>query len=452
MKKILTTTLITALLATSGFAMGNDDEDDAIVGKVVYKTATFKDGTDSYDSTIMPSGRVNIGDSSNVPVIASTWTLEEGSITYVCGNGFKLTGTLNINPRYPYTIPWQCALDDSEKLYYCYSNSKGEDFYKLTDDGTGPYICSDGTIPEPQPDPTDLTQITVPEESGVPLMYDNRANAVIDMAYDSDSQKVQGKICGGSVTYATEGASILSSDDTTEFAVDSSLTGKTKYKLGTADSAGFQENYLQYHLPTLKCDETHKLDFTDGATYSTKVSDTSTLKGYLESFGFYPKNVSVLSGQDFAVLATKDASAAIQIPKDAAFSTKASGKEHKITASLHDVGVDDFENALKFTGTYPANKTELDTLVFSGDNSNLDPAKGVTYCNVNATFCKANSWIYTPKDQLVTFQGDGIVAPTVTICDNMKISHDLKISKGANLAIGKDKKVLFFGGLTLGGD
>ena len=436
---------MTAILATNGFAaeQGSTEPKDK-VGAEIYGTEFFYEGTDTYGTTVMPSGCVHIGVNGKTPVIASTWELKEGSKMSVDGNGFKLTGTININPTEADTVPCHCAIGDSGKLYYSYIDSNYEDYYKLTDDTDG-YVKSDGVAPASQPDAEGLTLLMEPYPTGLPLYCSE--DAQIDMAYDSQEGAVQGRICGGIVTYAPKNATILSKDSSTDLENTSLKDTKSfdRYTLAAATKDGFQEFYLN-GLPILVCKDT-KLNLTDSATYSGNVSDTSTLEGYLNSFGFYPNTTTVLDGTGYDLLATKGSDAAIQIPKNTKFSTAADSKTREIKANLHNVGSEAFTDALSFTGSGATNET-LDTLVFSGDNSNLTPDDGVTYCDVNVTVCNANSWI-VPKGENVTFGGTS--NPTLKVDADMKISHNLTVKSGSKFEIEKGKTVKFFGTVTLGG-
>ena len=449
MKKILTTTVITAILATSGFAQTEP------VGLVIYGGECFYDGTDTNDTTIMPSGDVQIGYADKLPLIASTWELKEGSVINVVEKGFQLTGTIKIKPNDAGAIPIQYNLTDDENLYYEYQDKSYIRYYKLVgEDGSaiGNFLTEDidadrdVTFLRPsQPEDTALTQTMTIVTTGMPRMFGKRECAQIDMAYDSGAGAVQGKICGGTVTYAKEGATILSKDTTTTFADDSSLVGKTKFTLSKAEEGAFQECYLS-DLPTLKCD-TNSLDLTNKDTYSENVSDSSTLQSYLKSFGFYPNTTTVLDGTEFVLLTSKDASAAIQLPKGTAFSTAASGTKYEVKNNLHNVGSEEFDAALTFTGTNPT-VGELDTLEFSGDNSNLVPKNGVTYTDVNVTVCDEDAWIKVPKDKIAVFQGSS--NPTLKIDSNASFSHMLEVKSGSKFEIGTGKTVKVFGTLSLG--
>ena len=447
MKKILTTTLMTALLATSGFASEN--------GKVAYSYVTFSEGTDTSNTIIMPSGDVNIGAEGKTPVIASTWELKESSMftRNRFGQGFKLTGKIKINPNDAYTVPTQFDINQNGTLYYqYYCSGDYNPYYQLTN-GTGCYVRYDGTAPEPQPAAADLKRSLRQVSSGLPVaFYDNgsgnRSNLLIDMT-KKDSEGTEGSIIGGSVTYAKQGTGILSVDSTTNLRETSLRNTCRQYTLRTADKDGFTEGYLT-DFAILKCD-TNQLDLSDSTKLpSDKLATSESLKDYLASFGFCPNTVSFLSGTGFGVLEQKEETDAIQISQNYAFSQAASQKEYNIKTNLHNVDVSDFTSPLKFTGT-GASDGGQDILVFSGDNSNLVPTKGVTYCNVNVTVCNANSWIAVPKDQIVTFQGDGSVKPVMSIKDDLSISHHFKIANGASIAIEATKTVKFFGNLTLGG-
>ena len=177
MKKILTTTVMTALLATNGFA-------DEPVDYEVYKTANFPSGTDNNPTTIMPSGTVNVGKSGETPVIASKWTLQEGSTMNVTGNGFCLTKTLEINPKDAGGTYVQCAINGC--LYYKYNDDNSSTaVYKLTND-SGNWVDASGENFD-LPLGFDPTKVATTAVTGIPQIAANddtaRANAVIDMAY-----------------------------------------------------------------------------------------------------------------------------------------------------------------------------------------------------------------------------------------------------------------------------
>ena len=461
MKKILTTTVMTAILATSGFSaqQGSTEPDDK-VGAEIYGVEYFYEGTDTYGTTIMPSGYVSIGKTGGNPVIASTWTLEEGAVMNVSENGLKLTGTININPRESHTIPLHCAIGNSEKFYYVYICTNTETYtetiyYKLAD-GTGCYVDSNGTAVIPQPDEADYKLFIYDHPSGLPVLdqFSARNSAQIDVSYDAGADAVQGKICGGIVTYAPSGATILFAESSANLTNTSLKDTESfnRYTLATAtsDTAGFQEGYLG-DLPTLKYtigETTKTLDLSSTSGYTEKLSDTSTLEGYLNSFGFYPNITTVLNGTGYDLLATKGSEAAIQISKNTKFSTAASSKIREIKANLHNVGSEAFTEALSFTG---ANATEgtQDTLVFSGDNSNLVPAMGVTYSDVNVTVCDEDAWIKAPKGKSVIFGGTS--NPTLKMDSDMKVSQSLIVKSGSKFDIAKGKTVKFFGTVTLGG-
>ena len=444
MKKILTTTVITAILATSGFAGQTEP-----VEEWVYGTATFPSGTDNNPTTIMPSGTVNIGSDSAMPTIASEWILKEGSVMNVTGNGFILQNELTINPK-DAGIPVQCAI--GEQLYYEYedvSNSSIK-YYKLvgSDGSAGEmYLDSNGEELITQPTTTP-NQVKTTDITGSPFTI---TGAIINMNYDSGTQKVKGCISGGTVTYAPKGAIILSKDSKTDFADDSSLKEKTKYTMAAAGSAGFQETYLSC-LPVLHyCSgDPQNLDFSQ-APAAEKIASSNTLQEYLNSFGFYPDPVTVLDGNGigFNLLTLKGDDAAIQIPKYIGFSTAASGTKYEVKTNLHNVDAA-FDSELTFIGTGAGSAT-IDTLEFSGDNSNLTPEYGVTYSDVNVTFDCANSWIAAPKNQAVTFVTSDGVSSTVTINNSMSIHSNLTIRERVSLVGPENTIIKLFGSVTLGG-
>ena len=586
MKKILTTTVMTAILATTGFALQANDGEGATkdaVGMLVYDVANFTSGTDSVCSTIKPSGTVNIGCDSVVPVIASDWTLEPGSTMNVDGIGFKLTKTLNINPNAAGAIPVQCNLDNSEDLYYEYSDKTNDSikYYKLVGtDGsaTGGYLVFDSdakafSAPAEQPGDGSLNQTKTSGITGMPILEEGaeRATIVIDMGCksgpktttlnniqvvtptttalseaggvvecsygdkvfyvycgkfdgvdteiyapkccaetiwslwygclnsDGDSgfnesdlgcsdvyvlgtvsgysfnanyytqlcdksggyalsnilgetvtevslQKlsgVEGKICGGAVTYAASGAAVLSDDGTTTFAADSSLSGKNQFQLTSAGTDGFQETYLSC-LPILKCDSA-KLDLATKSSYSEKVGSKETLQEYLNSFGFFPGTVSVSSETGLELISAKGADDAVLVPTDYKFEKEAGSAALAIVTNLHNTD-QEFSNALEFCGKNVSGN--LDTLTFSGDNSNLKPEAGVTYTDVNVTFSGTKSWI-EHEGQDITFQGSS-ATPTLNINANTSIYGNLNITK-ANLAVGATNVVKVFGTFTYAG-
>ena len=431
MKKILTTTVITAILATSGFA-------DEPVEEWVYGTATFPSGTDKNPTTIMPSGTVNIGDTSKFPVIASDWTLEPGSTMNVTGLGFCLTKEIKINPKDVGAIPVQCAI--GEQLYYKYTYTDVIDgaikaAYRLVSNPEARYVDSFGN--EIKNQPSEVSQVVTTGITGVPVTTNN---AVINMSYNEDEEKLEGCISGGTVTYIKEGAGVLSNDDTS-YESSFPLIGKTKYTLTKAAQSAFQESYIT-SMPTLLCDQT---TWSIADIDEANVLDSNTLQSYLNSFGFYPDPVTVLSGTRFNLLTLKGDDAAIQLPGDAAFSTAASGKEYNITANLHNVSAE-FDHILLFTGT--GVEDNMDTLIFSGDNSNLTPDNGVMYTNVNVTFECANSWIAAPKDKAVTLMTTGTNTSTVTVCKNLSICSDLNVRDAVSIVGPKDTTIKLFGTVT----
>ena len=432
MKKILTTTLITAILATSGFAQDDKFEE------YVYDTANFPSGTDQYPTTIMPSGSITVGSDNYFPVIASTWTLKEGSVMNVIGNGFVLQNELTINPNDIGAIPVQCNILNNKQLYYEYTYGRNKKKIYTSDNET--YVDASGaTVDKPT---GTLNQTMTTTITGAP-----QGGGWIEMSHNGTA--LQGKICGGTVTYTPQGATILSKDGTS---YDGSfpLSGKTKYTLSTAQSAGFQEEYLS-NLPTLKytCKTTKILKASNPSAYTDdQLKNSNTLQSYLNSFGFYPNTTTVLSGTGFNLLTSKDASAAIQLPKGTAFETDASETTYNITANLHNVDAK-FDAALTFTGT-GATAGTMDTLKFSGDNSNLMPECGVTYTDVNVTFDGEKSWIAAPKNQAVTFATTGSNSSTVTVCQDLEICSDLNIRDGVSIVAPKDTTIKLFGNLTFG--
>ena len=465
MKKILTTTVMTAILATSGFALdGGDAESKDPVGKVLYGTFDFTNGTDSYPSTIMPSGKVTIGDNTNIPVIASEWTLEKGSVMSVAGNGFKLTGQININPN-AVPMPAQCNIDKSEDVYYEYiDTNEGIKYYKKVGEGgvaTGDYFIlneEDLTLSKVEEPPEDnkLSQTLGPRYTGFPDLRSNqfKSTGLIDV-YDEGTGTAKGKICGGTVTYAAANAAILSKDTTN--LQTTSLSGITgnKCTLITAEIAGYQEGYLNQYFPTLKCcSNTLNLGDTPAAD---KLTDSETLKAYLNSFGFYPDPVTVATDTGLELIAKQTANDAILIPADYNFTqpqSAATGQTFTIATNLHNTGKE-FTNTLWFiaaaaAGTQAIDPSKLDTLKFSGDNSNLVPEKGVRYEDVNVTFEGEGSWI-EPKAEGVIFtssQTNRSITPTLTIDKSMSIHSNVTMKNGAILAIGDKQTVKFFGNLT----
>ena len=570
MKKILTTTVITAIFATSGFSADNDQ-----VGLWVYGIENFTNGTDRNPTTIMPSGTVTIGDpeGGSIPVIASTWTLEEGSTMNVMGCGFKLTGTIKINPNDAKETYVQCDIKKNGTLYYEYQAEDGTLYYKLVNtdsSATGDWVNGSGEKVTPTGEPKQVKTTTV---TGVPQLddIDERDNTVIDMAYgivpkttilpenakvvkydtsdlstitptdlsgktfyvycgefggtetevyspcyctsfinilwkgasakgkaflstsifgtsdlyvkgvptesglncdyytalacESDAyllvgdnnvtnvsfkfcREVQGCISGGTVTYAKQNDPVLSEDSTS--LADTSLKDLTgnKYKLSKAESNGFTDGYLS-KFPTLCYRQSKKIDKTlnvsDTTAYQNgELDGKDTLESYLNSFGFYPNEVSI-SKSNIELLATKSKDDAIQIPQNYEFTKDADGTEYKVKTNLHNVGVAAFENALSFTGTGAGSAT-IDTLEFSGDNSNLKPEAGVTYTDVNVTFECKNSWI-EPKDGGISFIGNS-TKPTLSMNADTSISQTLTVSH-ANLSIGSKNIVKILGTLNL---
>ena len=577
MKKILTTTVMTAILATSGFSADPVDV-------VVYGKEDFQSGTDNEPTTIKPSGTVDIGCSGSTPVIASDWTLEKGSVMNVKGDGFKLTGEIKINPNDGGKIPVQCNLKNDGKLYFEYADTSSNLYYKLIDESgnaTGNYLCSSDltTDATTQPTATDLTQTMTSGITGSPIVAPGatRESALIDMSlksepktttlnkiqvvtpettslsstteynygnkvfyvYDAcfantktevysperyDGEKInylwsnygsspnpqtgdivytgmfdvdnlgesdvyvkgvpsgsgldanyytqlsrydyelyelqnayvcnvslqttsglQGCICGGAVTYIPEGESILLEDTATTFADDSSLKEKDKCKLVTD---GFEQEYLK-NFPILKRGS-DKLDLATKSSYSGNVTDDSTLKTYLESFGYHPDSVAFSSGSSgLDLIKGKDDGDAIQIPQNYKFEKAANTASHTISTNLHNVGVAAFDQPLKFTGT-GATATTLDTLVFSGDNRELNPEKGVEFTDVNVTFNNANSLIANQKDNAVTIKNtvaDG--ASTVTLGESMPIYSDITAEGGVCFKGGSGTTMTIFGTFTL---
>ena len=270
--------------------------------------------------------------------------------------------------------------------------------------------------------------------------YNNRIEGV-SLKYDN---KTKGCICGGTVTYTTEGGVFFepNSTDLKETSLKD-IEASNKFTIATADSEGFQEGYLS-GFPTLECD-TNQLDFTSSETYSEKISDSNTLQEYLNSFGFHPDYVSVSSETGIDLLTTKGSEAAIQIPQNYEFSKAASKKTYEIKTNLHNT-CQEFTDALKFSGNNVNNN--LDTLVFLGNNSNLKPEAGVTYTDVNVTVCNANSWI-APKDgQKVIFKGSS-ATPTLKVDTSMSICQDLELKCGAQFAVGSKSLIKMFGNLIL---
>ena len=432
MKKILTTTVMTAILATSGFAATEP------VDYCVYGTVDFPSGADKNDTTIKSSGVVNIGKTGGSPSIASEWTLEEGSTMNVTGNGFYLQKTLNINPNDAGAVPVQCLIDGT--VYCEYKKSDEEKVY--TADNVS-YVDKDGNSIE-KPEGT-LTPVMSSTVTGSPILAEsaNRDSAVIHF-FD------EGFIKGGSVTYASQGSEVLKSDST-DLGSSSTLNGKTKYKLTKAESDSFQEEYLS-KLPNLVYYDAEytptKLNLSAPATIAEEnFASNDTLKTYLNSFGFYPDPVTVSEKTGLELITEKTAGDVIQIPADSEFSKAANNETCTISTNLHNVGVGEVTNALKFTGTGATwdSGWNYDTLVFSGDNRNLVPECGVTYTDVNLTFCDANSWIAAPKDKAVSISG---YDATVTICKDMELYHDLEIAYGTNFKGPENTKILVYGKLT----
>ena len=576
MKKILTTTVMTAILATSGFA-------GEAVGPEVYNVFDFCNGTDSNETTIMPSGTINIGCSGKTPLIESKWTLQEGSTMNVKEDGFKLTGTIKINPKDAKETYVQCDLQNEGTLYYEYLDGQNK-IYRLVSDPDAKYVNSSKAEITPQPTSTPK-QVKTAKITGVPQLdssVTDRDNAMITIDYKSEpktttlpknakvvtyktttsdpgyssspctcnlsedangdpltfyvynakfsgittevysttkytgdtiddlwygwdngcahfndtnlgtsnvyvlgllcytatpylvcsyytelcngvnmyafvmSEKVtnvslkydRGCISGGSVTYAKATDPILSEDASSDLTNTSlaNIAGN-KYKLDKAASNGFTEGYLtKFPSLTYKEGETEKTLSvgTINAYTAPQLANSDSLETYLNSFGFYPDEVSI-SKSNIELLATKSKEDAIQVPKDTAFSTATSKKTHEIKANLHNVGVDNFTEALSFIGTDPTDPT-LDTLVFSGDNSNLTPEMGVTYTNVNVTFDCENSWI-EPKADGICFQG-ATTTPTLSINADTAISQPLTVFN-ANFKVGDNAKVKILNHLTL---
>ena len=436
MKKILTTTVMTAILATNGFA-------EEPVGVMIYGCMIFEGGIDINETTIMPSGHVDAGGSGGdtvQPTIATKWTLKEGSVMTLSTGPLNVKGTLNINPRDAGAIPVQCNIKDDANLYYEYTDTNGKKVYKLVGSSENSYVTAAGKAATYS---GDLTQTMTETVTGSPILTGNKYSSVLDMgACDGCAC---GKICGGTVTYATEGTGVFVKD-TTELG-ETSLNGLTggQFTISQASNSGFSEEYIS-KLPALGSSEL--LDLSDTSNYVSQLSDSETLKGYLNSFGFYPESVSVSHKIWFDLLTEKEETAAIKIPQSVEFSKDASEKEYKIKANLHNVG-QSFTKALTFTGTNSPT-SNFDTLVFSGDNRNLIPTQGVTYTDVNTTFCNANSWIAAPKGQSVIIQhsDNNFKKLVLTIEDNLSICHDLTISKNTSFVVGKNNAVKLFGTLT----
>ena len=567
MKKILTTTVITAILATNGFA-------SEMVEFEVYDTLNLSNETNRNPITIMPSGVVKAGhdeEDGDMAHLMSDLTLQEGSIMLV-NSVINLDGTLNINPNDAGAIPVQCAID--ETLYYEYKAESGDKVYRLVDDTTDSYVDENGE-PVEKPEGV-LTQTMTETVTGAPIVAEGAdiENALLDIMYseslpqtatlpkdakvitdttdsltdasecdlsekpfyvysgklndneteiysyccyttgietlwkatanktpqfvdanlgtsdvyvkgtfDDDEnftdeyytkladEKVynlaalsshisvtdvslkktsgfRGKICGGTVTYAKKGDVFLetNSTDLTETTLEN-IDDNCKFTISAVTETGFKEEYLK-KFPRLMYfyQSEHKLNFSDTSDYKDQLSDSETLKGYLNSFGFYPESVNVLNQTGFDVLAEKDKSAAIQISADSEFQQKANSKTHEIKANFHNVDANKFEKELIFKGTWASNEN-LDTLVFSGDNRNLVPECGVTYTNVNVTVCDQNSWIAPPKDkavQISSVTGDS----TVTICKDLSIHHDLKLGSRVSFKGAEKAKLKIFGTLT----
>ena len=439
MKKILTTTVMTAILATSGFAA------DEPVDYCVYGTVDFPSGTDNNPTTITPSGTVDIGCTGSCSYINSDWTLEPGSTMNVTGDGFGLNCTLNINPQNAGAVPVQCNLLKNGNLYYEYTDSATppNNVYKLVDSSEDSYVNKDGE-PVDKPD-GELKQTMSKTVTGSPILAEvvNRENAVITIS-------TGGAIKGGIVTYVKKDNAVLESDST-DLGSSSTLNGKTKYKLTKAESDSFQEEYLS-KLPNLVYYDAEytptKLNLSAPATIAEEnFASNDTLKTYLNSFGFYPDPVTVSEKTGLELITEKTAGDVIQIPADSEFSKAANNETCTISTNLHNVGVGEVTNALKFTGTGATwdSGWNYDTLVFSGDNRNLVPECGVTYTDVNLTFCDANSWIAAPKDKAVSISG---YDATVTICKDMELYHDLEIAYGTNFKGPENTKILVYGKLT----
>ena len=446
MKKILTTTVITALLATSGFAQNGGDGSSSSepVGKFLFGNVDFKYGADTDDTTIMPSGHVEIGGSAypEEAVIASNWELKEGSIMNVTSKGFILTKEIKINPNAAGAAPIQCNLNNDGKLYYAYHDSSRDwkRVYKLVGSTEENYVLSDGVTPA-EAIAYPLIQMMSEDITGVPCRDANADAAVINMCYNTTKEGgpgLEGCISGGTATYAIQGSAIVS-EDSTDLGKTSlkDLTGK-KLILAKAQADGFQESYIT-SMPALQCgDNTWNFSAPDQET----VANSDTLQEYLNSFGFYPKTVDICNKTSLEVLAQQTADDAILIPHDIFdINQDGSGTTYEIKTNLHNVGEGGLTN-LSFCTT-STNNTPY-TLVFSGDNSNLTTDNAVNYTDMNVTFCNEKSWIGNQTGKTVTFRGNNVV----DIKDNMSICSDVRLTNGANLKVSDNKTVCFFGNVT----
>ena len=452
MKKILTTTVMTAILATSGFALqaeaANDTEaatssTDAVKA-YVYDVFDFLAGTDTEATTIMPSGTINIGNTDESAVtsdiqIASKWILQEGATMNVTGKGFVLSNELKINPKDAKETYVQCDIKKSGTLYYKYEYDGGY-IYRLVSDPNAKYVEADGeTEVTPTSPPKQVKTTTI---TGVPQLDSGaiRDNAVIDIfTINSDGTTTTGCISGGSVTYAKATDPILSEDSTSLSGTSlKDITGN-QYKLDKAAENGFTEGYIKQFPTLFNGDSQMSIDL------STMTLPSSDLKTYLNGFGFYPDEVSI-SKSNIELLTTKGKDDAILVPTDYGFKKNAlgTGYDIQIKANLHNVG-QEFNTALTFEGTVPEDCIP-DTLIFSGDNSNLVPEKGLTYTDVNVTFECKNSWI-EPKDGGISFIGNS-TKPTLSMNADTSISQTLTVSH-ANLSIGSKNIVKILGTLNL---
>ena len=430
---------MTAILATTGFAASPTNDETSTESKdpveaEAYGVVNFEKGTDRFPTTIMPSGIVNIG---GMAYIASKWTLEPGATMNVTEDGFILDNELNIKPQNTGAVPVQCAIDG--KVYYEYTKSDGNKVY--TTDSLS-YVDGKG-ISVDKPD-GELKQTMSKTVTGSPILTGgvDREFAVINVAED-------GVIKGGTVTFVKPGSGLLESDST-DLGAGSSLNEKTKYKLKLAESNGcFKEEYIS-KLPNLKYyDEggEQTLNLSDISTIDgANFANSDTLKGYLNSFGFNPDSVTFSDKTALELLTSKDETDVIQIPANSEFSKAANKETLIISTNLHNVN-QEFTQALKFTGIGDTIYYKPDTLIFSGNNSQLIPEEGVKYESMNVTFCKANSWIGTPKDKEVSFGG---ACSTLTICEDTAVYHKLKIGSDTYLAGPNGTKLQIFGTLTYG--
>ena len=282
---------------------------------------------------------------------------------------------------------------------------------------------------------------------------DMTSKSITDVSLKRDT--VQGCISGGTVTYTKSGSATIS-NDTASNLVDTSLGGITgsQFVIGKATSDGFTEKYLE-NLPTLKYTDGNgvqqELTVTATSSYTNgELSGTGeTLETYLNSFGFYPKTVTVSGQTGLELIAGKTSNDAVLVPADYEFKQSANTATHTIATNLHNTDKT-FTSALKFTGEGATTGT-MDTLVFSGDNSNLKPECGVTYKDVKVTFEKAESWI-APTNEAVTFETTGGNTSTVTVCENLEICSDLNVREGVSVVGPKDTTIKLFGTVTFGDD